>query len=71
MALGKEASGERGNSLFPISHNATQIRRRWAAIRRALNQNKVPASIAPDSPSGMPEAAPIEVGKTSIVAAKK
>lgn len=67
----KEAPGERVNSSFPTYHyNSTQIRREWAAIRRALDQNKVPALVAPDgSPLALeaePKTVPVEVGKNSI-----
>ena len=63
----KEAPGERVNTSFPTYHyNSTQIRRLWAAIRRALDQNKVPTFVAPDSSSATPEPAPVEVGKNSI-----
>jgi hypothetical protein len=63
----KEAPGERVNSLFPTYHySSTQIRRQWAAIRRALDQNKVPTYIAPDGSSAPSEPVPVEVGKNSI-----
>jgi len=67
----KEAPGERVNSSFPTYHyNSTQIRRQWAAIRRALDKNKVPTFVAPNgSPPALeaaPEAAPVEIGKNSI-----
>jgi len=63
----KEAPGERVNSLFPTYHySSTQIRRQWAAIRRALDQNKVPTYIAPDGSSAPSETVPVEVGKNSI-----
>jgi hypothetical protein len=59
----KEAPGERVNSSFPTYHyNSTQIRRQWAAIRRALDQNKIPTFA--------PEAVPVEVGKNSIKLAR-
>jgi len=59
----KEGPGERVNSSFPTHHyNPSQIRRQWFAIRRALDRNKVPTFVAPDSSS----ASPVEVGKNSI-----
>jgi hypothetical protein len=55
----KEAPGEPVNSSFPTYHyNSTQIRRQWAAIRRAIDQNKIPVFA--------PGAVPVEVGKNSI-----
>jgi hypothetical protein len=55
------------NTSFPTYHyNSTQIRRQWATIRRALDQNKVPTFVAPDSSSAAPGPAPVEVGKNSI-----
>jgi hypothetical protein len=63
----EEAPGERVNSSFPTYHyNPTQIRRKWFAIRRALDQNKVPTFVAPDASSIKLEAVPVEVGKNSI-----
>jgi len=63
----KEAPGERVNSSFPTYHyNPTQIRRKWFAIRRALDQNKVPTFVAPDGSPMKLEAVPVEVGKNSI-----
>jgi hypothetical protein len=63
----KEAPGERVNSSFPTHHyNPSQIRRQWFAIRRALDQNKVPTLVAPGSSSASQEATPIEVGKNLI-----
>jgi len=63
----KEALGERVNSSFPTYHyNSTQIRRQWGAIRRALDQNKVPTFVAPDGSSAPPKTVPVEVGKNSI-----
>jgi hypothetical protein len=63
----KEEPGERVNSSFPTyRYNSTQIRRNWAAIRRALDQNKVPTFVAPDGSSTAPEPAPVEIGKNSI-----
>jgi len=63
----KEAPGEPVNSSFPTYHyNSTQIRRQWAAIRRTLDQHKVPTSVAPDGSPMAPEAVPVEVGKNSI-----
>ena len=63
----KEAPGERVNSSFPTNHyNPTQIRRKWFAIRRALDQNKVPTLVAPDGSPMKLEAVPVEVGENSI-----
>jgi hypothetical protein len=63
----KEEPGERVNSSFPTyRYKPTQIRRQWAAIRRALDQNKVPTFVAPDGSSVAPEAVAVEVGKNSI-----
>jgi hypothetical protein len=63
----EEAPGERVNSAFPTYHyNPTQIRRKWFAIRRALDQNKVPTYVAPDGSSMKLEAVPVEVGKNSV-----
>lgn len=63
----KEAPGERINSSFPTYHyKSTQIRHQWAAIRRALDQNKVTTFAAPDSSSVSPDAVPVEIGKNSI-----
>jgi len=63
----KEAPGERVNSLFPTYHySSTQIRRQWAAIRRALDQNKVLTYIAPDGSSAPSDTVAVEVGKNSI-----
>jgi hypothetical protein len=59
----KEAPGEPVNSSFPAYHyNSTQIRRQWAAIRRIIDQNKIPTFA--------PEAVPVEVGKNSIKLAR-
>ncbi|MBO0861807.1 MAG: hypothetical protein J2P21_25625, partial [Chloracidobacterium sp.] len=63
----KESPGEPVNSSFPTYHfNSTQIRRQWATIRRALDQNKVPTFAASDGSPVAPEAMPVEVGKNSI-----
>ncbi len=63
----KEAPAERVNSSFPTYHyNSSQIRRQWAAIRRALEQNKVPTFTAPNSSSVIADAVPVEIGKNSI-----
>ena len=63
----KEGPGERVNSTFPTyRYKSTQIRRNWAAIRRALDQNKVPTFVTPDGSSTAPEPAPVEIGKNSI-----
>ena len=61
----KEAPGERINSLFPKhNYNSSQIRREWVAMRRALEQNKVPTFVAQDSAAA--DAVPIETGKKLI-----
>ncbi len=60
----KEAPGERVNSSYPTYHyNSSQIRRQWTAIRRALDQNKIPTFAAPDNSS---VSVPVETGKNSI-----
>jgi hypothetical protein len=60
----REAPGERVNSSFPTYHyNSSQIRRQWAGIRRALDQNKIPTFAAPDN---APASVPVEIGKNSI-----